>query len=255
MPSPFPGMNPYLEQEVVWHDFHDSFLPQIRDALNAQVGDQYIIKIDEHIYIHDLSAEQRAFLGRGDITVAGLAPRNHSSAGVGVIEAPTQVELPMQDVERQSFLEIRDRRSRQVITVLEVLSPSNKNTGPDRDQYINKRYQLMRSGVNLVELDLLRGGPRMPFVNLPPCDYYAMVFRTERWPLADLWPIGLRQPLPIIPVPLRAPDPALRLELQPILHRIYDAAGYAKFIYDEEPTPPLSPEDIEWARTLIPSRA
>ncbi len=255
MPSPFPGMNPYLEQEDAWHDFHDSYLPRVRDVLAAQVGEQYIVKIDEHIYIHDLVAEQRAFLGRGDVTVAGVSPSTGSVPTVGLIEAPVRVELPMLDDEHECYLEIRDRRSRVLITVMELLSPANKKPGSDRDQYINKRHQLLKRGVNLVELDLLRGGPRMPIANLPPCDYYAMVYRNWQGPHADLWPLRLRDPLPEIPVPLRESDPDLRLDLQQVLHRVYDAAGYAKYIYGSTPVPPLTAEDAAWAQSLLSARA
>ncbi len=105
-----------------------------------------------------------------------------------------------------------------------------------------------------MEIDLLRGGPRMPFVNLPRCDYYAMVSRVERRPIVQCWPRRLRDRLPAIPIPLRAPDPDLRLDLQEILHRIYDAAGYAKYIYDSDPVPPLTTEDAAWARSLLAAR-
>ena len=83
----------------------------------------------------------------------------------------------------------------------------------------------------------------MPFVDLPPCDYYAMVSRVEHRPKAQLWPVRLRDQLPVIPIPLREPDPDLRLDLQEVLHRVYDAAGYVKYIYDSEPVPHLAPED------------
>jgi hypothetical protein len=254
MPSPFPGMNPYLEQEDAWHDFHDRFLIIAAEWLEAQVGAGYIVKTDEHVYIHDLAAEQRAFLGRADVSVAALSPATEGGAAVETMAAPVVVELPMLDAERACWLEIRDRRSRQLITVIELLSPANKRLGPDREQYINKRNQLLANRVNLVEIDLLRGGPRLPFDNLPACDYYAMVSRNWQWPRASLWPLRLRDPLPEIPIPLHESDKAACLNLQQLLHRIYDAASYAKYIYDSDPVPPLAPEDAAWARTFLPSR-
>jgi hypothetical protein len=251
MPSPFPGMNPYLEQEEVWHDFHDSFLPLARDFLNAQVGADYIVKIGDHIYIHDRDEEGRALLGRADVTVANTPRSASPPSSVGVIESPAKVRLPAVEVERACFLEIRDRRSRQLITVLELLSPANKKPGKDREQYIDKRNQLLATTVHLVEIDLLRGGPRMPFEDLPPCDYYVLVSRVEQRLECELWPLTLRDPLPEIPIPLRESDADLRLNIQELLHRVYDAAGYAKYIYDGAPVPPLSPEDAAWARTLL----
>jgi len=248
-------MNPYLEQDDVWHDFHDSFLPLARDLLNAQVGADYIVKIDEHVYIHDLAEDQRTLLGRADVAVAELSSSTPSHAAVGVLAAPVKVRLPVVDIERECFLEIRDRRNRQLVTVLELLSPANKTPGRDRDQYINKRNQLLATTVHLVEIDLLRGGPRMPFDNLPACDYYAMVSRVEQRHDAELWPLTLRDRLPEIPIPLRKPDADLRLNLQEVLDRIYDKAGYAKFIYEGAPVPPLTAEDAAWARTLLPTPA
>jgi len=254
MPSPFPGMNPYLEQEDAWNDFRKSFIPLAANVLNAQVGPEYIVKIDERICVHDVEQETRAFLGRSDVSVASPRGAGENVSGTAVLDAPVEIRLPLVDVERDPFIEIRDRRNRQLITVLELLSPSNKNPGRDRDQYINKRDQLLAGPVHFVEIDLLRGGPRMPMVNPPECDYYALVSRAERRPIADFWPIRLRQPLPTIPVPLRAPRADLRLDLQAVLHRLYDAAGYAKFIYDGDPVPPLRPDDEAWARPLVPRR-
>jgi hypothetical protein len=136
MPSPFPGMNPYLEQEDAWHDFHERFMPVAAEVLNAQVGPEYIVQIDEHLFIHELPPQSRSFLGRGDVTVSELRPSGATGAGAAVVEAPAEVGLPQVDLEGQSFLEIRDRRNRQLITVLELLSPSNKTPGPDREQYL-----------------------------------------------------------------------------------------------------------------------
>ncbi len=254
MPSPFPGMNPFLEQEDAWHDFHERFMPLAAELLNAQVGPSYIVKIDEHVYIHDLETEERTFAGRADVAVTGR-PAAGASAATGLLEAPVQVQLPPVDVERESSIEIRDRRNRQLITVIELLSPSNKAAGRDRDQYVAKRHTLTTGPVHFVELDLLRGGPRMPFVSLPPCAYYAMVSRAGEHPLASLWPVHLRDRLPVNPAPLRAPDPDVHLDLQDVLHRIYDAAGYAKFIYDSNPAPPLGPADDAWARSLLPTNS
>jgi hypothetical protein len=255
MPSPFPGMNPYLEQEDAWHDFHERFMPLAAELLNAQVGPDYIVKIDEHLFIHELPQQPRSFVGRGDVTVSETRPGDRTGTAAATVEAPAEVGLPQVDVEGQSFLEIRDRRNRQLIAVLELLSPSNKNPGPDREQYLHKRNRLLRSSAHLVELDLLRGGPRLPLEGLPPCDYYALVSRAERRPRAGVWPVRLRERLPVVPVPLRAGDADLRLDLQEVLHRIHDAAGYAKFIYDSEPAPPLAADEQAWARQFLPAQA
>lgn len=252
MPSPFPGMNPYLEQADVWQDFHQSFIPLLRQMLSVQVRPKYLVKIEEHIFIHEIYDDQHRLVGRGDVTVSrtGVDAAQIRSA---VLDAPAvgRVSLAV-DTERHAFLEIRDRANRQLVTVLELLSPSNKRLGPDRDQYLAKRRRLLASPVHIVELDLLRGGPRLPVENLPPCDYCVMVSRYEDRPNVGLWPIGLRDPLPVIPIPLLAGEQA-RLDLQAALHQTYDAAGYEDYIYANQPEPPLQEDDAQWAQQVSAS--
>jgi hypothetical protein len=248
-------MNPYLEQDDVWHDLHERFIPLAAELLAPQVRPAYIVKLDEHVYIHELSAEERRFLGRADVAVtqSGLSTGVQSQAVV--LEAPARGQiLPAVDVERHSFVEIRDRCSRQLITVIGLLSPANKKPGPDRGQYLSKRWQVLSSSTHLVEIDLLRGGPRLPIEGLRECDYYALVSRAEERPDVGLWPTRLRDRLPAIPVPLRAPDPDARLDLQEMLHRLYDTAGYEDYIYTGAPEPPLTPEDATWAQAFVPPR-
>ncbi len=248
MPSPFPGMNPYLEQEDVWHDFHESFMPRVRDLISAQVDPRYIVKIDEHIFIHEFSDEQRRVLGRADISVGrGLSNAGHRNA-TGLLNAPAEAYLPAVDIERLAFLEIRDRRNRQLVTLIELLSPANKRPGGDRDQYLAKRQEVLASCAHLVEIDLLRGGQRPPLEQLPSCDYCVLVSRCEKRPRVGLWPLRLGDRLPVIPIPLREPDPDAQLDIQEVLHDIYDRAHYETYVYDGSPVPPLSPEDETWAR-------
>ena len=201
MPSPFPGMNPYLEQPDIWHDFHEAFIPAIRDQIAAELAAHYIVKIDEQVYIHEPSAEQRLLLGRGDVLVAQRRPSTDtgSAPAAASVASPAQIALPVVDFEGLSFLEIYDKRDRRLVTVIELLSPANKYSGSDREQYLGKRGGLLKSWTHFIEIDLLRGGPRMPFgTPLPECAYYALVSRMEKRPQADLWPIGLRDPLPSI---------------------------------------------------------
>lgn len=250
MPSPFPGMNPYLEHQAVWHDFHEAFLPAMREALSQQVRPQYFVRIDEHVYIHELSADERLFVGREDVTVhrPGAAP---ADSVVQAAPAPSRVRLPAVDIEQLSYLEIVDKEEQRVITVIELLSPANKRPGPDREQYIAKRSELLRNWVNFVEIDLLRGGPRMPMQLLPECDYCVLVSRWRERPDAGLWPFQLRDPLPTIPIPLEPPHADAMLDLQATLHRVYDAAGYEDYLYRHQPEPPLTETDRDWASGLL----
>ncbi|MFO0805033.1 MAG: DUF4058 family protein [Gemmataceae bacterium] len=257
MPSPFPGMNPYLERAEVWHDFHTRFIPAAASAIGKLVAPKYFTKIEEHLYVHEPSAEHRFSLGRPEISVHPSAEaRQQSSGETAVIDAPASVGMLMDvDFERVRYLEIRDRFNREVVTVFELLSPSNKYAGADRSQYVSKVKRVLESQTNFVELDLLRGGPRMSWAGLPKCDYYALVSRAgTRFrdpPEAQVWPIGLRDRLPKIPIPLRAGEPEPLLDLQAIVDEVYDAAGYSLYIYDGSPEPQLSPTDAEWAERLL----
>lgn len=146
-------MNPFLEQADGWEDFHQDFLVRARETLMAEVGENYVVKIEARLYLHELSAEERRFFGRADVAI---------------------------DVDRQAFLEIRDRRNRRIVTVVELLSPANKTPGADRDAYLGKRGEILAGQTHLVEIDFRRGGTRPHPPELPPCDYYALVSRLGR---------------------------------------------------------------------------
>ncbi|OJW17076.1 MAG: hypothetical protein BGO49_07985 [Planctomycetales bacterium 71-10] len=251
MPSPFPGMNPWLERPDVWHDFHSAYLPLLRRQLVRQVSPRYAVKIDENVYIHEEGVEARGRF-RPDLGVTYRGDETSVRPTAVEIAAPVRLRLPDEDVERLPYLEIVDGRSEELITVLELLSPTNKRRGDNRTSYLNKRAAIRAGGVNLVEIDLLRGEPPMPVLGRPPCAYSVLVGRTERGPEVDFWPIGLRDPLPVIPVPLREPDADARLDLKAALDEAYDDAAYQFRIYEGPPDPPLSPEDEAWAREFLP---
>ena len=251
MPSPFPGMNPWLEQDALWHDFHQRMLTAMSDAIADEVSPCYYVALEEHVYIHEPPEPVARFLGRPDLAiVATREPR--SGASTAVMEAPVYTVLPEpMDVVRESFIEIRDTENEYLVTVLELLSPFNKQVGYERDAYIAKRRQYLHCDVNFIEIDLLRGGPRMPIEELSPCDYYVLVKRASERTRAGVWPIRLRDGLPPIPVPLRSPDPDARLDLQTVLHTVYDRAGYRHRIYRGTPKPKLVADDAQWADTIL----
>jgi hypothetical protein len=245
-------MNPYLEQTAHWQDFHTEFLTTIRRVLTPQVGPNYIVQLEEHVYIYDMPPEPRHPVGRADVSVARSGTREGADVALGVLEAPAEVDLPEQDEERIRFLEVRDRRGRELVTVIELLSPSNKRSGEDRELYLAKRREILRSPAHLVEIDLLRGWTPMPLKNRPTCDYSVMVSRAERRPKAGFWAIGLRERLPVVPIPLRIDDGDVKLDLQAALDSAYEAAAYERYIYEETPEPSLSGEDAAWAKQFLP---
>jgi hypothetical protein len=247
-------MNPYLEQEDAWHDFHERFGPAVAEVLSLQVRPRYIVKIDEDVYIHEQPEGERRLLARGDVTLARSPGQKTPPTSGDVLEAPLRVRLPWLHEERLNFVEIRDRDSRQRITVLELLSPSNKRVGSDRELYLAKRTNLLKSSANFVEIDLLRGGARMPLEGEVRGHYVILVSRPAQRPEAEVWPVQLTEPLPEVPIPLRPGETDARLDLQAVLHRIYDAAGYEDYIYAHSPRPPLAPEEAAWAQQFLPVR-
>jgi hypothetical protein len=245
-------MNPYLEQNDTWEDFHQNFITRTQHVLAAQLGPNYLVKIEARIYLHELSEEERRFAGRADVAVTdNSAAGKQPVVALGVLTAPVQLVLPAVEAQRESFLEIHDRRDRRVVTVIELLSPANKTSGADHDAYVGKRLSVLATRTHLVEIDLRRGGTRPSLPELPTCAYYVLVSRYEDRPRLGVWPIGLRERLPVIPIPLVAPDPDVPLDLQAVLHHVYDLADYGKYIYREAPEPALSRKDTTWAQRLV----
>jgi len=252
MPSPFPGMNPYLEQPGVWSDFHSGFIGRLQEQLADQLLPRYLVLAEEQVFLHELDQPKARLVKRPDISIVtpttdlGLGPSTTAT-----IEAPSTIELEeFHDEQTETHLEIIDRIHRRVVTVIEVLSPTNKTPGPDRNQYLHKRRTFTHGGVNFVEIDLLRGGARA-IEPLSPCDYLISVVRAPTWNRIGTWPLSLRDPLPTIPVPLKPGENDATLNLKLALDQRYDRIGYAHFIYNLEPEPPLSPEDAAWAMSLI----
>lgn len=251
MPSPFPGMNPYLEQASVWTDFHDSFIPAIRDAIAGQVAPNYYVRIQEQLYLHEFAFP----FARGDVSVSqGEAREPTAVASPAALAAPIQLKdaIPSVDFERVPYLEIYTRKEKRIVTVIELLSPANKYSGPDRAAFLKKRLELFSRATHYLEIDLLRGGPKMPVAKMPACDYYVYLSRFDRRPDVEFWPIQLREQLPTVPVPLLPSDSDARLNLQDVLNQVYDRAHYESSIYWSAPEPALSPEDAEWAKQFVP---
>ena len=247
MPSPFPGMNPYLEHPSVWHDFHEAFCPAL--AMLSRARPTAVHRQDRRTGVPARAVgEERRLIGRPDVAivspVAGGLQRQLPRTG-----APAQGELfPSIDEERLSFLEIRDRESRKLITVIELLSPTNKDAGGGLNQYLGKarkpdpeRRQFRRRSTCSVPGLVLRSK------HLPHCDYYVMVARPQDWPKVGLWPMMLRDALPRIPIPLKPDRPRRGDRTAALVDGIYDRAGYEDYIYTTPPEPPLGPADLAWA--------
>ena len=166
-----------------------------------------------------------------------------------VLPAPLEMLTVMPEPVPQSWVEIRDTAERQLVTVIEVLSPANKR-GDGEDEYLERRQRLLASTAHLMEIDLLRSGHRVPMRQpLPPQPYFVFLSRAGRRPRTEVWPVAIHQPLPTVPVPLRHGDADVPLNLQQALATVYDLLGYDLSVdYTRPPEVPLRPEDAAWVR-------
>lgn len=256
MPSPFPGMDPFIESQV-WGDFHHAFIEATRESLITRVRPRYVVLIEERIYV------EHRFDGTANLVIPDVAvlqpesvPVPPSSPGSMVTAAltPVEVTLPIPEPRREAYLTVRKRETWEIVTVIEVLSPDNKRPGADgRREYLSKREAVLQSPAHLVEFDLLRGGARLPTLEpLPPADYYAFVCRTYRRPKAEVYAWSVTQPLPSIPIPLASDDPDATLDLQAVFTTVYDRAGYDYILDYQRPIePPLPGTLVAWAQQVL----
>lgn len=256
MASPFPGMDPYLEAQGLWPDFHSRFINAWGELLGRRLPDEYDARIDERVYLVDLTDNETQLIAADiaierDYSRSALAP---SAGGVAVLEPVTIPHLLERPEVRESYIKILHRPDRQLVAVLELLSPSNKESS-GRDQYRSRQLTVLSQPVHLVELDLLIGGHRLRMRRpLPPGDYYALVSRIEQRPNSDVYHWTLRQPLPTIPIPLKSPDPDIPIDLGSVFALTYERGRYERVVdYSIPPALSLNQENLEWAANLARS--
>jgi hypothetical protein len=248
MPSPLPGMNPYLESPELWSEFHSRMIVAIADALDTTLIQNYRVAVEKRVYL--TQGEETILIGIPDVSITATPKANYGTA-TAVATEPMLVEIPLAEEVQERYLEIREIATGRVVTVIELLSPKNKRSGDGRDAYSQKRQRIMLSQTHLVEIDLLRSGETLPMLGATPSDYRILVSRSDRRPQAQLYAFNLRQPIPAIQIPLAA-DTAATLEIQPLLHQIYDRARLALAIdYQQPPIPKLVPEDLTWLNAAI----
>lgn len=241
----FPGVDPFLEDPAFWRDFHESFIIYSRDAITSLLPDSYDVSIDERINLMGEGGQTEAqFLPDLTLSRDGQpAAWGTTPGGTGTALAePVTVPLLMLDEERESFLEILHRPTQKLVTVLELLSPSNK-TEPGYHDYLTKRNPVLREPVHMVELDFLLGGKRLPMRRpLPQGECFAIVSRYHTRPDAEVYAWSLRTPLPSIRIPLRAPDPDLILDLTAIYEETFRRGRYGRKLHYHESLPVLLPQ-------------
>ncbi len=204
MRSAFPGMDPYLEDQGRWPDFHASTITYCRDALSDCLPADYIAQMGEEV----------------------------------------------REV-RDTWIEIRRLPDERLVTAIEILSPTNKGSS-GLTEYLDKRHRLRTQGVNLVEIDLLIAGRRLPMAKpLPPGHFFTIVSRASKSEIGDVYAWSIQRPLPRIPIPLEDPDPDVFLDLAEVFALAYQRGRYARLInYDRPLELPLHPQDKEWAEQV-----
>lgn len=256
MPSPFPGMDPYLEAH--WRDVHASLVIYTRDSLQAVLPGSLRARVEESVLLetpqgfgdHPLFPDVRV-VEYWPETKRGL--ETLPEAGVLVAE-PLLIKAETEPV-IETFLQIIDRESgNRVVTVIELLSPSNKSPGPNREQYLRKQREVCNSDANLVEIDLNRFGTHslaFPLAHLKPqgrTPYMACVRRATLRGMAQVYPMPLWQRLPVINIPLRPDDADVPLDLQALVEQCYRNGAYEGTLdYAADPDPPLLGGDKKWA--------
>ena len=255
MPTPFPGMDPYLERRGLWEEVHTRLIVAVADTLGPLVRPRYRVAVERRVYLAFPATEY--LVGKPDVLAvdpgmgAPGAPRSGSHASA----MPLVAELPMPEEVVERYLEVRDVVSGDVITAIEVLSWTNKVGRDGRRLYEEKRLKVLASLTHLVEIDLLRAGEPMAMRvqgNGHSGTYRIVVSRAHRRPQADVYVFGLREPVPSFPVPLRKGEVEPVVDLNTVLHELYDRAGYDLAVdYGQEADPPLEGEDAAWADVLL----
>ena len=258
MPSPFPGMDPYVEATGIWSSFHHAFLVGCAERLNSLLPEHYAAILDERLQLlgdDDVDLPPRVVEPDVQVVRPSGDPAPGGATGVRSASATLTPHSLTQtvrwlDLPKQIYAEVVHLPEQRVVTNIELLSPSNKRRGgEDRLAYLAKRRSLLLRRINLVEIDLLLTGERVPMLEqLPAGDYYAFVTRGQTYNKCDVYTWGVRQPLPAVPVPLEPPDDDVLLDLASVFTHIYDRGRYARLLRYGRPLElPLSEPDGAWA--------
>lgn len=252
MTSPFPGMDPYLEARPIWPDVHQRLIAYTSEMLQPLIRPKYVARIGERV--------QLAAAGRSYVPDTLLVRTVHEPAPALENEAPPDTLTPdepqvfrfLDEARRVPFVEIVQRETGEVVTLIEALSPANKE-GAGRQQYLQKQADLLNTQVNLVEIDLLGYGQKTvlartaPIAVPPDWRYLVNVSRAENRELLELYATPLRRRLPRCRIPLRSPDPDVVLDLPAVFTRCYEVGGYDLLIdYTQLPDTPLSEAETAW---------
>lgn len=253
MPSPFPGMDPWLEAPARWGTFHHDMISEIKNRLTQDLRPKYYARVEERVYISDPADPGRRVI-IPDVRILARDQYPESAAfetQATAVAEPIVLTTLIDDEIREAYIEVRDAADRRVVTVVEVVSPTSKVRGSrGRNSYQQKRSEVMNSDTHFVEIDLLRAGePIAAREPLPPGDYFVHVSPADQRPEGLIWSIKLRQELPTIGIPLLPEDDDASLDLQAVFSTIYDQSAYDLDVdyTADPPPPPLAKADADWA--------
>lgn len=267
MPSPFPGMDPYLENPALFPAVHQSLITYLWDELNTKLPPHYVANIGERVFITGIGDHEQPIYP--DVFIVQYPNAGHdgsSESGVAVAEAPPLVSdepyrvTNLSDERREVFIEIVPIADEsQVITLIEVLSPANKAYGNrGHKTYVEKQQSILESDTHLIEIDLLRGGLHTVAVSEESLrvrgvfDYRVCLHRASASSQFDVWAFTVRQRFPRFAIPLGPEDADLVVDLQTLFNRCYDAGNFARRInYQNEPPMPWRATDTAWADAIL----
>jgi hypothetical protein len=259
-------MDPYLER-LLWPDLHQRLAAHIAGRLTPRLRPRYVARLSTRFVAEtDEGAPAHILYPDVDIVLARPVQEVIADYRVGVAPAPPfsmpALVLPQPSAPRAKVVSIhvRDAQSNRLVTAIEILSPVNKRA-EGWFEYHQKRWRVLDSGAHLLEIDLLRSGARPVALDraseeerplLEKASYFFFLTRSGQRDRVETWPVALRDPLPVLPVPLLEPDPDVALELGAALNTVYDEAAYDLSIdYRQPPDPPLAGEDAAWADALL----
>ena len=253
MTTPFPGMDPYLERRSLWEEVHVQLITALARELNPLVRPRYRIGVEKRTYL--TVNEKSNPSGKPDVlVVTGPSPSVSQATAIvhrttGSNGTPLIAELPIPEEIIERYLEVRDVETQEVVTTIEILSRANKSDKRGRRAYLKKRHQVLQSLTHLVEIDLLRAGKAMELHIDPETlkDYHIVVSRSEQRPLAEVYCCTIREPIPRFPLPLRPDDIELMIDLNHILHELYEVLNFDLAIdYTQVADPPIASKDVKW---------
>lgn len=251
MSYPFPGVNPWLENPLVWKGVHQRMVTALADVLAPQLEPRYFVAVETHTYISTMPS-QLIQTRYPDVSILKIKEPAVLYATTRAQTMPVIIDLPLPEPYEEPYVEVRLVPDGEVVTVIELLSHTNKQAGDERRSYIKKCEALIDSDVHFVEIDLLRAYTPMPFTEHLTADYRIFIRRRELNRKAHLYTFSVRQPIPIFPLPLLPNDQEPLVDLGSLLHEVYARARYRLVIdYTKPPVPQLSKEDAAWAADCL----